>query len=1376
MPALRFPVFSQVGVRLKFIIPFLFLLPVRSGNTQVVSSATQQLQSHKPQEVGMLYQRHYAPKEYAAAFQNWGGFQDKQGVMFFSNSDGVLMFDGKAWSLIQTPSQSVIRSMAVDENGKIYVGALDDFGYLEQQKNGKRIYKSLLDKVKPDLHSMGNIWQTHVVNNAVYFESETGLFCWNGEKFSFWPWPDPQAYHFTFVWKDNIFLQEIGKGVMVLKNDSFSLIQHGEYFKNIRIYNTLPFGKDELQLATQYDGLFLYDGVNFRKVKTEADAFFKSNQIYCGVMLTDGSYVYGTRHGGAIIMDQYHNIRYLLNNENGLPTNIILGLLRDQEDNLWLCLDNGLSKVEVNNHLSLFNTKNGLDGSINNYCRYNDKLYVTTNTGLYVLKQGDLPRHHAYFEKIPEINMSCWGLLKIADRMLIGSNMGLFEMVGGKLHKIMDAPSYAIHQLKGDSSRIIVAQSDRLRSLKFSKGRWHETGYIPDIFLDDISFSETNAGKLWLGTYSQGAVLIMFPEKNGVVDYDNHTLTFLNEKNGLPEGYFKIYSIGNEEIFSIGITSRIFHFDYSSNQFKEDTAFAKKFGLKIKHTFPASDEDSAGRFFFKTKDHRQLILVTPSGNSFTHTYYDVSRIFEHVHVNSFLENNIMWNGGADGIVRYELTESSPSSNRTFHAHLNKIILPNDSVLFQGIGGLTQNLILPHSLNSLRFEFTATNFAAAENNEFQYMLEGYDDGWSSWSSENIKEYNRLWEGNYKFLVRSKNYAQQVGTTAEFAFSISPPWYRTFYAYTVYFIGAAVFVWGLVRWRLQRVLKEKEALQAEVALQTQEIRQQNIQLAEQSEELKTNAEQLKALDKMKSNFFVNISHEFRTPLSLILSPLEKYIDRKETNDIRLTELERMHRNAKRLQQLINQLLDLAKLESGGMKLNLQRSDFIYFLRVLTSSFESLAESRNIQFEVSIQGDAYETFFDHDKVETVLYNLLSNAFKFTPDGGRISLQVILPSENSDEPVSISISDTGPGIPANEIDKIFDRFYQVDSSSAREFEGSGIGLSLVKELVQLMKGTIRVESRVGQGSTFCVQLSLKRAADQQVANDQNFSASENMPAVEQMTTTEVSVLGGNENEVADALILVVEDNADLRSFLTENLEQDYQIAIAENGSQGFDKALELIPDLIVSDMMMPVMDGFTLCTKIRADERTSHIPFILLTARTSIENKLEGLELGADEYMTKPFNIKEVKVRIRNLLEQRKNLRRSFSREVTVQPKNISVTSVDERFLNHALEIMEAHLSDQQFSVERFAEEIGMSRKNLLRKITALTDQSVNEFIRNFRLQRAAQLLAGKSGTVSEVAYQVGFNNLSYFSKCFKELFGVLPNEYVASGSKSHVSSFPK
>jgi signal transduction histidine kinase/DNA-binding response OmpR family regulator len=833
-------------------------------------------------------------------------------------------------------------------------------------------------------------------------------------------------------------------------------------------------------------------------------------------------------------------------------------------------------------------------------------------------------------------------------------------------------------------------------------------------------------------------------------------------------------SIGKEELFRVGSGSKHFRFDYTTNRFYHDSTFSKRYGFDT-HIFPVLNENTSGRFVAKARKtpdgKKEVIIITPSSSgSYHHRRFNTSRILESTGVFNLEEDGVLWHGGSDGLVRQEYKDVH-SDTALFKTYVNKIVLLGDTLFYNGTGDVPQKITFPYATNSFRFEFTSTNYVAAEANMFQYKLEGYDKDWSNWTTENIKEYSSMWEGSYSFLVRSRNYGGVISEPQAFSFMISPPWFRSMYAYAAYILLAGFIVWLLIRWRSYKLLKEKEALQKEIVVQTQEIRMQNIQLEEQSEELKANAEQLKELDKLKSNFFVNISHEFRTPLSLILSPLEKIIQDNSASQIRQPDLERMHRNAKRLQQLINQLLDLAKLESGGMKVSEKESDLLYFLRVLTASFESMAELRNIEYDVQIPPGSFETSFDQDKVETVLYNLLSNAFKFTPDSGRISFRLNIPSADS-EMVSMEIADTGPGIPVSEVDRIFDRFYQVDSSSSRDFEGSGIGLSLVKELVQLMRGHIEVDSKVGTGTSFKVLLPLKGSraeASTAIEIDTDLTPTNNNGNAGE-TMKEKAMLSVNEPMQSESLILLIEDNEDLRVYLKENLDAEYQVVVAENGKVGLEKALELIPDLILSDMMMPQMDGFTLCTKIREDQRTSHIPFILLTARTTIESKLEGLELGADEYMTKPFNIKEIKVRMKNLLEQRRNLRRSFSREVTIQPKNISVTSVDERFLNHALKVMEEHLGDDQFSVERFAEEIGMSRKNLLRKIKALTDESVNEFIRNFRLNRAAQLLEAKSGTVSEIAYQVGFNNLSYFSKCFKELFGRLPNEYAGRRAMSN------
>jgi signal transduction histidine kinase/AraC-like DNA-binding protein len=523
-----------------------------------------------------------------------------------------------------------------------------------------------------------------------------------------------------------------------------------------------------------------------------------------------------------------------------------------------------------------------------------------------------------------------------------------------------------------------------------------------------------------------------------------------------------------------------------------------------------------------------------------------------------------------------------------------------------------------------------------------------------------------------------------------------------------------------------------------------------------------EKLQELDKIKTNFFTNISHEFRTPLTLILGPLEKLMSENKNEYIQ-SQYILIQKNANNLLKLINQLLDLSSIDAGKMKLNIEKGDAVAFIKGITASFNPLVEIKNIKLKFYSKLEKINTYFDKDKLEKIISNLLSNAVKFTNERGEISVSVSLNSKNDNEGIEINVEDSGIGIPSDDLKNIFDRFSKANNSST--LGGTGIGLALVKELVDLHNGSISIKSEINKGTKFKISLPLKieytkTSTIPDISNEIISGKIIPEPVIETMDEIELE----NRNNIDNApLVLIVEDEKDIRNFIKENIGDEYKIIESPDGKDGIKKSIEYIPDLIISDIIMPGIDGIELCRNIKSDEKTSHIPIILLTAKSSIDNKLEGLETGADDYLTKPFNISELQIRVSNLIEQRRKLRERFRKEILLEPKEIAVTSAEEKFLYRISNIIEKHISDYKFSVDTFANEAGMSRMQLHRKLNAVTGQSAGDFIRNFRLKRAAKLLQGKYGNIAEVAYDVGFNNPSYFSDCFKKMFGSLPSEYV-------------
>lgn len=516
----------------------------------------------------------------------------------------------------------------------------------------------------------------------------------------------------------------------------------------------------------------------------------------------------------------------------------------------------------------------------------------------------------------------------------------------------------------------------------------------------------------------------------------------------------------------------------------------------------------------------------------------------------------------------------------------------------------------------------------------------------------------------------------------------------------------------------------------------------------------------LERMKASFFANISHEFRTPLTLIMSPIETMLERAPTKEDR-HHLKIMQKSGKRLLKLINEILDLSKIEAGHLDLNYRNVELIDYLNDITLSFSALCKSKNIDLSFSANRKEFNLGCDTAKMNTVLVNIISNAVKNTGEGGRINVEVA--ARVDEKELEIKVSDTGKGIARDKLPFIFDRYYQAESGeSTSDTPGSGIGLSLAKQLVELQNGRIEVNSKLNEGTTFTIVFSLRAeqileaipesdsAQDQEGFNIQNASFEPRLPDIESNEVTHKDL----------PVILLIEDNPDVRYYLKSILINAHTILEAENGKQGVEAAQLHMPDLIISDVMMPEMDGYEACRLLKKDERTSHIPVILLTAKASVDSRITGLETEADMYLSKPFVPRELLAGIRNLIESRKRLRERYNREIQLKPSDISINSVDEQFLNRLMTVLETHYSNADFTVEQLGKEVGMSRSQIHRKLQALTNESSSRFIRSFRLQRAMDMITQRAGTISEISYQVGFNSPSYFNKCFLEHYGFTPS----------------
>ena len=736
----------------------------------------------------------------------------------------------------------------------------------------------------------------------------------------------------------------------------------------------------------------------------------------------------------------------------------------------------------------------------------------------------------------------------------------------------------------------------------------------------------------------------------------------------------------------------------------------------INNRIQSITEDYAHRIWISTANGISLIRLTGDNEYAFHNYnhYDgvITNEFRERSVYITQSGSILW-GGIDGFNEINLSRSNRNQQTLSKPLLVKFFLFGKEVKPQSAVS-TQPIVLNYDQNFVSFDFSALNYINPTQTYYRYRLEGVDAIWNEIAAtEGIGKisYTNLSPGTYTLRVYAANNDKVWSEDcATIQLTIHPPFWKTPLAYIFYLCVILSILYLISSYYLKQKKKRIEQ------------------------------EQKENLDKMKFRFFTNISHELRTPLSLILTPLDALLKKMEAGTQK-EQLTGVYRNVNDLLKIVNQLLDFRKLEMTGETLHPSYCNIPEFVDWVATPFETLAQDKEITFTRTYSIKNLYAYIDKDKLQKIINNLLSNASKFTPQGG--SIQLFL--EKSTMPQTgatafcIQVKDTGCGIPEKELPHIFTRFYQVKGNESPQ-AGSGIGLHLVHEYVQLHKGEIHVESQSKQGTTFSLYLPIQtsnKEVEQQAA-----------PVYE----------AGNR-----PTLLIVEDNDEFRTFMSSQLSEQYTVIEATNGAEGLQKVQDLHPDLVISDVMMPEIDGMELCNRLKKEIETSHIPIIILTARSSDESQIEGYKSGADAYISKPFNMDILLLRISNLLEQQKERKDLFKKAIIIQPDSIATTSVDEKLITKAIQCVEQNLSNTLYSVEQLSKEMHMDRTGLYRKLLAITGQTPSAFIRSIRLKKAAQLLA-QGLSVSEVADLVGFGTMSYFSKCFQEEFGVKPSAYSA------------
>lgn len=1301
--------------------------------------------------------------------------KEKNGFVWIGTENGLNRFDGNKIKIYNKQNSNLssndIADLLIDRKGRIWIGTFGGGLNLYNHTNDKFVaYKNILNNnTSIPSNELNTLFEDS--KGTIWLGTKNGLSAFNGktQTFKTYQFDSKNVYSISHndvrsIYEDgnkNLWIGTFGGGLNKFNptTKKFNRIQSSSTISPDYIHSLCAINKNEILIGTSGKGLLTFDvnSLSFQKKSYGIDKTI--NIVRCLKRDRNGLIWIGTDGVGLFKIKNIYSTRPRVDNytndsqtDLSISSNAIYALMEDENSNIWLGTAwNGVDVLSLNKDyvfipstskgespisvLSVYKNKDalfmGLDGkglTIFSEKTNSTKRYNSTNKN----SIGDDYIQYIYEAQDGTLWIGTFVNGLVNFNYKTGSFTSFKQNLSDSKSLSFNDVRYVVEDEKnnfwiatwGGGLNYLDATKKEFKSFK------EKTGAKNAISSNNVLSLQKDGSLIWMATFG-GGVDLLDTKTNQFKVYKSVE----GNPNSISSDY--LYSILKDSKGNIWMGTAGEGINLLDTKTQKINRFDAFKNVRYQ-TVMAIVEDNNGLIWFSTK---QGIF---NYNYATKTFKNFSNLNEDYHINSGFkdEKGILYFGCSKGVVKFnpeiiKVKNVTPKVKfSSFKLYNKEVSIGEDEILKKDIS-LSENITLKHDQDVITFEFAAMLFPSSASCEYQIKMDNFDKNWRIIGKEGSATYTNLSPGDYVFKVRSRELGSEWAREySSLNITILKPFWLTWWAFLIYTILGILLFYVLMKYIISW-----EKMKADLRFE------------------KFSHEKDVELYNLKQDFFTNISHEIRTPVTLILSSINKLLKNNELPENQQPNpFGTIKKNGEYLLNLVNELLDFKKLEQQKIKLKVSEGDFVIFSQEIYLSFKEFAYQKDIKFEFESSNPNIELWFDKNQMEKVLYNLFSNALKFTKAGGAIKLSIT----ETDTQVQLELVDEGIGISKKHLSKIFNRFYQANDADSASGAGFGLGLTISSEIIKLHQGEISVKSKKGEGSTFMIKLRKGNSFFDETeigGNEINDELIENYFYAKQENSVEIEKIPSNKEQT----LLVVEDNAAICNYIVELLSEEFTVLQAFNGKEGLEIALEKSPDLIISDVMMPIMDGIELTHNLKSNVNTSHIPVILLTARASFNHKMEGFETGADDYITKPFNESLLRVRIKNILKNRSLLHQKFHSEDTNDLGELVKNKKDQEFLENLGQFIEKNIEQDNLSVILVAQELGMSHSVLYKKLKTLTGLSLVEYIRDYRLKKAKKLLKTKQFTLNEVCYQVGYSDRKYLSKLFKERFGNPPTFYM-------------